>query len=75
MEKQAKQTTLTFHANCFQGRQFAGNVKSCFMEKKQINRPRWLCIAHLSIIALREPDLELINANILIKIHDDYINK
>ena len=32
------------------------------------------CIAHQSIIALREPDLEIIKANILVKIHDDYIN-
>ena len=31
------------------------------------------CIAHLSTIALREPDLEMIKANILTKIHDDYI--
>ena len=37
--------------------------------------PWWPCNAHLSIIALREPDLELIKANILIKIQNDYINK
>ena len=38
--------------------------------------PRWpcSCIAHLSIIVLREPDLEMIKANILTKIHYDYIN-
>ena len=30
------------------------------------------CNAHLSIIALREPDLELIKANILTKIRNDY---
>ena len=30
---------------------------------------------YLSITALREPDLELIKANILTKIRDDYINK
>ena len=30
---------------------------------------------HLCIISLREPDLEMIKANILTKIHDDYINK
>ena len=29
----------------------------------------------LSIIALWEPDLELIKANILIKVQNDYINK
>ena len=29
--------------------------------------------AHLSIIAIREPDLELIKKNILTQIHDDYI--
>ena len=28
----------------------------------------------MSIIALREPDLELIKANILSKFHNDYIN-
>ena len=33
------------------------------------------CNAHLSIIALWEPDLELIKANSLIKIQNDYINK
>ena len=33
------------------------------------------CNAHLSVIALREPDLELIKANILTKIHNDFINK
>ena len=45
--------------------------------RQQFNtrRPWWPCKAHLSIIALREPDLELIKANILTKIHDDYINK
>ena len=30
---------------------------------------------HLSIIELREADPEMIKANILTKIHDDYINK
>ena len=33
------------------------------------------CNAHLSITAFRKPDLEMIKANILTKIHDDYINK
>ena len=33
------------------------------------------CIAHLSTIALAEPDLEIIKANILTKIHDNCINK
>ena len=33
------------------------------------------CIAHLSIVALRETHLEIIKTNILTKIHDDYINK
>ena len=37
--------------------------------------PWWPCNAHLSIIAFWEPDLELIKANILIKIQNDYINK
>ena len=37
--------------------------------------PQWPCNAHLSIIALIEPDLEMIKASILTKIHDDYINK
>ena len=31
--------------------------------------------AHLGIITFREPDLEMMNANMLTKIHDDYINK
>ena len=35
----------------------------------------WPCNAHLSITAIREPDLELIKANILTKIRNDYINK
>ena len=30
---------------------------------------------HRLFIALREPDLEMIKANILTKIHDDYIHK
>ena len=33
------------------------------------------CNAYLSNIALWEPDLELIKANILIKVQNDYINK
>ena len=37
--------------------------------------PWWPCNAHLSNIALWEPDLELIKANILIKVQNDYINK
>ena len=41
----------------------------------QTRGPWWPCNAHLSIIALWEPDLELIKANILIKIKNDYINK
>ena len=40
-----------------------------------IRGPRWPSAAHLSIIALREPDLEMIKANILTKIHNDYIYK
>ena len=32
-------------------------------------------MAHLNIIALTEPDLEMMKANTLTKIHDDYINK
>ena len=43
--------------------------------EKNTKGPWWPCNAHLSIIALREPDLELIKANILTKIHNDYINK
>ena len=43
---------------------------------KQFTRgPWWPCNAHLSIITLWEPDLELIKANILIEIQNDYINK
>ena len=42
---------------------------------KRIRGPWWPCNPHLSIIALRESDLELIKANILTKVHDDYINK
>ena len=34
--------------------------------------PWWPCNAHLSNIALWEPDLELIKANILIKVQNDY---
>ena len=37
--------------------------------------PWWPCNAHLSNIALWEPDLELIKPNILIKVQNDYINK
>ena len=46
---------------------FLGNIRT--------RGPWWPCNAHLSIIALREPDLELIKANILTKIHNDYIYK
>ena len=28
---------LTFHANCLHWRQFAWNVKTCFLEKKKTN--------------------------------------
>ena len=42
---------------------------SCYMNKKRA------MMADLNIIALTEPDLELIKANILTKIQDDYINK
>ena len=46
-------------------------------DKKQEGHdgPSWPCNAHLSNIALWEPDLELIKANILIKVQNDYINK
>ena len=44
-------------------------------DKVKTRGPWWPCKAHLSITALREPDLELIKVNILTKIHDDYINK
>ena len=37
--------------------------------------PWWPCNAHMSNTALWEPDLELIKANILIKVQNDYINK
>ena len=40
-----------------------------------IKRAMMALNAHLSITAFREPDLELIKANILTKIHNDYINK
>ena len=43
--------------------------KLCY---KQTRGP---CNAHLSIIALGEPDLELIKENIQTKIYNDYINK
>ena len=40
--------------------------------EKQTRGPWWPCNAHLSNIALWEPDLELIKANILIKVQNDY---
>ena len=42
---------------------------------KETSGPRWLSNAHLSIIALSESDLEMIKANIMTKILEDYINK
>ena len=45
------------------------------MEKRKTRGPWWPCNAHLSNIALWEPDLELIKANILIIVQNDYINK
>ena len=41
------------------------------MSLQESHRP---CFAYLSIIALKEPDLEIIKTNILTKIHDNYIN-
>ena len=41
-------------------------------KKKKTRGPWWPCDAHLSNIALWEPDLELIKANILIKVQNDY---
>ena len=74
-----------WHANSVAPDQTAGAVWSGFtlftiqliiLKSKCITRgPWWPCNAHLSIIALWEPDLELIKANILIKIQNDYINK
>ena len=47
-----------------------------FLDQKKTTRGSWWpCNAHLSNIALWEPDLELIKANILIKVQNDYINK
>ena len=46
-----------------------------YEKKKKTNKRAMPCNAHLSIIVLWEPDLELIKANILIKIQNDYINK
>ena len=43
--------------------------------QKETRGPWWPCNAHLSNIALWKPDLELIKANILIKVQNDYINK
>ena len=42
---------------------------------RQTRGPWWPCNVHLSIIALREPDPLMTKANILTKIHDDYIYK
>ena len=47
----------------------------CHLSYMKTRGPGWRCNAHLSIIALSEPDLELIKANIMIKIQNDYINK
>ena len=46
-----------------------------FWGENETRGPWWPCNAHLSNIALWEPDLELIKANILIKVQNDYINK
>ena len=45
------------------------------IDYQETRGPSWPCNTHLSIIALGEPDLELIKADILTKIHNDYINK
>ena len=44
-------------------------------KKKKTRGPLWPCNAHLSNIALWEPGLDLIKANILIKVQNNYINK
>ena len=43
--------------------------------ERKTRGPWWPCNTHLSNVALWEPDLELIKANILIKVQNDYINK
>ena len=45
------------------------------LKGRETRGPWWPCNTHLSNIALWEPDLELIKANILIKVQNDYINK
>ena len=54
---------------------FLSNFFTFIHHKSKTRGPWWPCNAHLSIIALWEPDLELIKANILIKIQNNYINK
>ena len=44
----------------------------CFCGGIRTRGPWWPCNAHLSNIALWEPDPELIKANILIKVQNDY---
>ena len=46
-----------------------------FLNKRSLCITRHVhCITRLSIIAPREPDLEIIKTNILTKSYDDYIN-
>ena len=52
-----------------------GSLYRTLLQAGATTRPWRLFNAHLTIIALREPDLELIKANILTKFHDKYINK
>ena len=62
-----------FAANCKQINDYSHKILCTnFSETRGPWRP---CNAHLSIIAFREPDLEMIKENILTKIYDDYINK
>ena len=75
---QKKINGSVFHVNHPASKWFTWNAVFFFFFFFKVIKTRgpwWPCNAHLSIIAFREPDLELIKANILTKIHDDNINK